>query len=225
MVRALIFDFGRVISAPRPASRFQAYEAELGIARDSINRIMFESPAWQEALVGRLTMKAFWYRIGPALGLSTRKAIDAFRRRYYRDEAIDRGVLDLIRRLDGRYRLAVLSNHPPGLDQWLTDWGIRKYFDMVFCSGDEGCAKPDPAAYQAVLDRLDVKPSETVFIDDTAGHVQAARALGIHGIVFADARMLARELGTLLGEVSPEKSRSETEAPHSASKTLTAEEN
>jgi FMN phosphatase YigB (HAD superfamily) len=74
---------------------------------------------------------------------------------------------------------------------------MRHYFEVVFCSGDEGCAKPDPAAFQTTLDRLDVKPLEAVFIDDTGGHVKAARALGIHGIVFRDARQLARELEPL----------------------------
>jgi putative hydrolase of the HAD superfamily len=197
MIKAVIFDFGRVISAARPDAFFEIYEQELGIARGSLNRLMFESPAWQDALVGHLTMKAFWYRIGPSLGLTPRAAVDAFRRRYYSDEAINPEVLALIRRLNGRYRLAVLSNHPPGLEQWLVDWGIRRYFEVVYCSGDEGCAKPDPAAYQTTLDRLDAKPTEAIFVDDTAGHVNAARALGIHGIVFSDTPRLARELEKL----------------------------
>ncbi len=198
MTGAIIFDFGRVISAPRPSAVFRSYEDRLGIARGSINRIMFDSPAWQEALVGRLTMKAYWYRIGPSLGLSTPAAVDTFRRRYYGDEAANPEVLDLIRKLHGSYRLAVLSNHPPGLAHWLADWDILRYFDVVYCSGDEGCAKPDPAAYQAVLERLGVTAPEAVFIDDTAGHVEAARALGIHGIVFTQARQLSRDLAGLL---------------------------
>ena len=210
-IKAIIFDFGRVISAARPVARFRAYEDDLGIARDSINRIMFEDPAWADALVGRLTMKAFWYRIGPSLGLNTQDAVDGFRRRYYRDEAVNQEVLQLIRGLEGYYRLAVLSNHPPGLEQWLVDWGICNHFSVVFCSGDEGCAKPDPAAYRSTLDRLGVKPAEAVFIDDTAGHVLAAHDLGIHGIVFTDGRQLACELGKLGCEGLPPASRARAE--------------
>ncbi len=206
-----------MISAARPAACFRAYEDDLGIARDSINRIMFEDPAWQDALVGRLTMKAFWYRIGPSLGLDRRDSIDAFRRRYYRDEAVNPEVMQVIRRLDGHYRLAVLSNHPPGLEQWLVDWGIRNHFQVVFCSGDEGCAKPDPAAYRSTLDRLGVKPAEAVFIDDTEGHVLAARGLGIHGIVFSDARQLARDLERLWGEAFNLLDRSKKDVIHNAS--------
>ena len=197
-IKAVIFDFGRVISAQKPAALFHAYEAELGLARDTINRIMFESRAWQDALIGRLSAKEFWYAIGPALGLETRERIDGFRRRYHADEAINGEVLSLIEKLHGRYKLAVLSNNPPGLAEWLSAWGIFDLFDVVYCSGDEGMIKPDPAVYSATLNRLGVLPREAVFIDDTAGHVKAARSLGIHGIEFSNARQLARELDRLL---------------------------
>jgi HAD superfamily hydrolase (TIGR01509 family) len=49
------------------------------------------------------------------------------------------------------------------------------------------------------LERLGVAPEEAVFIDDTVGHVEAARALGLHGILFTTAEALAEELESLLG--------------------------
>ncbi len=203
MIKAMIFDFGLVISTPRPAACFRAYERDLGIARGSINRIMFDSPAWQDALVGRQTMRGFWAAVGPSLGLNTQGQIDAFQRRYYGDESVNPDVLNLIQSLHGDYDLAVLSNHPPGLDQWLSDWGIRDLFDVVYCSGDEGRVKPDPAVYHATLDRLGVHPAQAAFIDDTAGHVTAARSLGIHGLHFSNAQRLYRDLAALLGEDLP----------------------
>lgn len=198
MIKAIIFDFGRVISAQKPPSLFRRYEEELGLPPDSINRIMFGSQAWQDALLGRKTAEEFWHAIGPQLNLHTPEAIDTFRRRYHADEAINEGVLVLIRWLHGRYKLAVLSNSPPGLAQWLADWGIRDLFDVIFCSGDEGVVKPDPAAFRITLERLGVAPEEAVFVDDTPEHVEAARVLGLHGIVFTDAGALKRELEALL---------------------------
>lgn len=200
LIKAIIFDFGRVISAQKPLSLFRRYEEELGLPPDSINRIMFGSAAWQDALLGRRTAEEFWYAIGPQLNLPTLQEIDAFRRRYLADEAINDGVLALIRRLHGRYKLAVLSNSPPGLARWLADWGIGDLFDVVFCSGDEGIVKPDPAAFRITLARLGVAPGEAVFIDDTPVHVEAARALGLHGIVFTTAEVLERELGVMLAD-------------------------
>jgi putative hydrolase of the HAD superfamily len=185
-IKAVIFDFGRVISAQKPMSLFWGYEEELGIAPGTLNPIMFGSPAWEDALVGR--------------NLHTPEAIDAFRQRYRADEALNEGVAELIHTLhaEGRYKLAVLSNSPPGLAHWLDEWGLLALFDVVFCSGDEGVKKPDPAAFEITLERLGVEPEEAVFIDDTMRHVQTARGLGLHAILFTTAEALVKDLSTLL---------------------------
>jgi putative hydrolase of the HAD superfamily len=198
MTKAIIFDFGRVISAPKPSSLFRSYEDELGLEPGTINSIMFDSQAWQDALVGRKTVEEFWHEIGPELGLNSVKEVDAFRHRYRADEEINEGVLDLISRLHGNYKLAVLSNAPPGLAHWLADWKLLNFFEVVFCSGDEGIAKPDPTAFELTLERLRLKPNEVVFIDDTLEHVEASRKMGLHGILFTTAEELEKELNLFL---------------------------
>jgi len=198
MIRAIIFDFGRVISAQKPPSLFRRYEEDLGLKPDTINSIMFDSQAWRDTLTGRKTEEEFWYTIGPELGLNSPGEIDAFQRRYRGDEAINRGVVHLMHQLKGRYKLAVLSNSPPSLAQWLVDWGILDMFDAIFCSGDEGSVKPDPAAFRVVLERLGVEPEEAIFIDDTMDHVMAARMLGLKGILFTTPEALAEQLDDLL---------------------------
>ena len=134
MITAIVFDFGRVISAQKPPYLFQGCEEELGLAPDTINQIMFASRDWQEALQGRKTLAQFWQAIGTELGLKAPGEIDDFRRRYRADEEVNESVLDLIRRLYDQYKLAVLSNYPPGLTQWLADWRILDFFDVVLLS-------------------------------------------------------------------------------------------
>jgi len=198
MIKAIIFDFGRVISGQKPLSLFRNYEDELGLEPGTINSIMFDSEAWQDALVGRKTVEEFWHEIGPELGLNSVDEVDTFRHRYRADEAINEGVLKLIRRLHGNYKLAVLSNSPPGLAQWLAEWNVLHPFDVVFCSGDEGIAKPDTKAFELTLERLGVKPDEAVFVDDTRQHVEAAQELGLQGILFITAEELEKEIDLLL---------------------------
>lgn len=194
MKEAVIFDFGRVISAQKPPSLFASYEHDLDLEAGTINTIMFESEAWKDTLVGRKTYDQFWQAIGPSLGLLSPSAVVDFQRRYHGDERINREVAEIIMGFRGRCKLAVLSNAPRGLAQWLTDWGILHWFDVVFCSGDEGLVKPDPRAFDTVLRRLAVEPEAAVFVDDTLEHVQAAEALGIKGVLFTSARGLKREL-------------------------------
>ena len=150
--------------------------------------------------ISRKTIEDFWYAIGPELGLNSRDEIDHFRRLYRADEAINEEVLDLIHRLRGRYKLAVLSNAPSGLTQWLAEWQMLDLFDTVFCSGDEGVVKPYAAAFEITLERLGVEPHEAIFVDDTLEHVEAARKLGLHGIHFTTAEALEEELARLLGK-------------------------
>jgi epoxide hydrolase-like predicted phosphatase len=199
MIKAIIFDFGRVITAQKPLSLFRSYEEELGLDPDTINSIMFDSQAWQDTLLGRKTTEEFWHLIGPELGLKTADEVNRFRRRYHADETINEAVLDLIRKLHGRYKLAILSNSPPDLTRWLVDWEMRDLFEVVFCSGDEGMIKPDPAAFKLTLERLGVEPGEAVFIDDTPEHVEAARKLGFQGIIFTTAAALKDDLKKILG--------------------------
>jgi epoxide hydrolase-like predicted phosphatase len=198
MIKAVILDFGRVISAQKPLSLFHRYEVDLGLPLHTINAIMFDNPTWQDALLGHKTEAEFWDTIGPELGLHSRGAIEAFRRRYRHDEALNTNVVELIRRLHAHHKTAVLSNAPQGLREWLEDWGILDLFDLVFCSGDEGLAKPDPAVFQAVLTRLDVAPAEAVFVDDTLAHVLAAEGLGLRGVLFTTAEALAEQLADIL---------------------------
>ena len=198
MIKAIIFDFGRVISAQKPMSLFRGYEEDLGLAPGVLNRVMFGREAWQEVLLGRKALDDYWLEIGPELGLRTQAEIQAFRQRYFGDEAINEGVLDLIHELHGRYKLAILSNSPPHLTKWLADWGILDLFGVVVCSGDEGLAKPDRAIFELTLARLGVSAGQAVFIDDSPGHVEAARALGIRAIHFVTAEALRSALNDLL---------------------------
>jgi putative hydrolase of the HAD superfamily len=198
MIKAVVFDFGRVISAMKPLSLFRTYESDLGLAPGRLNRIMFGLPMWDEVLVGRKTEEEFWSVIGPQLGLHGNEEIKKFRNRYRSDEAVNQGVVNLINRLKGRYKTAVLSNAPPGLKKWLAEWELLDLFDYVYCSGDQGIAKPDSRAFTITLEQLGVKPQEAVFIDDTLRHVEAAGRMGLVGIHFTSSDALEDELRKII---------------------------
>ncbi len=197
MIRGLLFDFGRVISAQKPAALFRSYELDLGLPPASLNRIMFDSPLWEQALVGELQMAEFWQAIGPQLNLDTPAQVEAFRRRYYADEAINQEVVDLIASLAGGYRLGIVSNHPPGLLEWLRQWQVLEFFDTVVSSGEVGVVKPNEKIYLIALKRLGIEAADTLFIDDTEEHVLAAQALGMTGHHFSGASTLIDHLEEL----------------------------
>ncbi len=71
------------------------------------------------------------------------------------------------------------------------------HFDGCVISGLEGVAKPDRRIFEILLASYDLEPAATVFIDDRAANVDAARDLGIVAIEFTTAAQLRRELRDL----------------------------
>ena len=55
-------------------------------------------------------------------------------------------------------------------------------------------AKPDPAIYRLVLEKLNVQPGEALFLDDKLVNIKAAQALGMHAIQFSTVDRLRSEL-------------------------------
>jgi len=62
--------------------------------------------------------------------------------------------------------------------------GYRDMFDFQFYSYQLGLAKPSPEYFRAIVKRLDLDPSDLLFIDDHEPNVRAARGIGIHGSLF-----------------------------------------
>jgi len=79
------------------------------------------------------------------------------------------------------------------------------WFDGTVVSGFEGVAKPDPAIFELLLDRFDLDPATTLFIDDSPVNVEAARRVGIQAVEFESPERLRCRLedAGLLDGVSP----------------------
>ena len=79
------------------------------------------------------------------------------------------------------------------------------WFDGIVISGQERLIKPDARIFEVLLDRYELQPDQTVFIDDHVPNVDAAAALGIRALRFTDADTLRsdlRGLGLLGGEAA-----------------------
>lgn len=65
-----------------------------------------------------------------------------------------------------------------------------RYFDGCVISGIEGVAKPDRKIFEILLSRYDLDPASTVFTDDNAVNVAAAREVGLDAIPYSTAEGL-----------------------------------
>ncbi len=112
------------------------------------------------------------------------------------------GMLEIIQDLKQKgYGVFGLTNWPAA-----TFAEARRRFktigsiDNYVVSSSVHLAKPEPAIYQLLLSKYNLKAQECVFIDDRADNVNAAMALGMSGIVYpGTAKELLPILNNLLG--------------------------
>ncbi len=98
---------------------------------------------------------------------------------------IDPEMERLIKGLKGNYPLAVLSNiTEPHKEFVLQKYPLRELFDYLFFSCDVGMRKPEKEIFYFALDKMNLRPEETVFIDDYKGNVNAAKDIGINALLF-----------------------------------------
>jgi HAD superfamily hydrolase (TIGR01509 family) len=114
-------------------------------------------------------------------------------------ETKDNAVLDYVKELRRNYKTAMLSNIPgDSLRRRFEPGELESHFDAIVASGDIGYAKPERQAYQHAASQLGVEPKECVFIDDREGYVDAARELGMQGIVYKNLKQTRGELEQIL---------------------------
>jgi len=103
-------------------------------------------------------------------------------------------ILRKLREVEG-LKLYALTNWSGELFPYaLSKYDFLHWFDGRVVSGDEKMRKPNPAFYQLLLDRYDLKPEEVLFIDDNLRNVKAAREMGIETIHFVSAEELGQEI-------------------------------
>ncbi len=76
-------------------------------------------------------------------------------------------------------------------------YDFMKQFDGIVVSGYEKLLKPDHAIYRVLMERYNINPAESVYIDDNKPNADAAAELGFHAIHFQSAEQLRKELRDL----------------------------
>ena len=195
-LRAVIFDYGRVLTGPPDPAAYAELMRITGLSADRLDQFYWKDRnAYDE---GKLTGLEFWRQIVRDEGLKLAEPeiaeLNLWDARMWTrgDPTIvawqlaikERGLLT-----------AIVSNMGDTVHEHMVRelrWLSR--FDVLVWSYQLGIAKPDPAIYRYALEKLGTQPAETLFIDDKAENVDAAVALGMKGIVFSDVEKLRTDL-------------------------------
>jgi putative hydrolase of the HAD superfamily len=199
-IKAVAFDYGKVISlAPVPGT-MEKLAALMGLATETIAD--FDRKNRSNLLDrGVCDTRAYYYRLFSFAGTApveknmdavTQVDIDAWKR-------VNNDTVDLMRSVKRLgYKIAILSNMPQEFLNWArVEIPVFREVDAGIFSCELRLIKPEEAIYQTLADALGCEYSELVFFDDMEENIAKAVSLGIHGFVFQGPEAARRELRTL----------------------------
>ncbi len=193
-IKAIIFDVGGVIYVGK--QRSNSYMPELLKMEKEVWKKATEE-SWENLNIGKIEEDVGLLEMAENLGINKdelrRLWIKTFKVRFI----LNKNLLKIIKRLKKNYKTAILSN------QWSIPYKIqltkkiKSNFDVMVFSHQVGFRKPSPDIYHITLKRLNLKPSECVFIDDFKENLIPAREIGMKTILFKNNSQLIKDLKKL----------------------------
>ena len=195
-LRAVVFDYGMVLTGPPNQDAYANLLRITGLPRDRFEPLYWaDRHAYDE---GKLTGLEFWQKLvrdaDLDLGPAKIEDLNLWDARLW--TAQNPAMVAWQQQLKQRgMRTAILSNMGDNVLANMErefDWLPR--FDVLVWSFKLHMAKPDPAIYHHTLAQLGVAPEEALFLDDRLVNVEAAQALGIRGLLFSTVEQLRADL-------------------------------
>ena len=196
-IHNIIFDYGGVIIDLDYDRTINAFK-KLGVEHfeDHFNQLR-QTPLFDDFDKGKISERDFRDRLNQQLGT------------HFSDEQIDEawnamliGIreekLKLLGELYADFHTYLLSNTNIIHLKYITKYLIRTFgranldslFDKVYYSFSVGFRKPERDMFLKVINDNDLKPSETLYIDDSSQHVEGAASLGMNAILYHPAEDL-----------------------------------
>jgi epoxide hydrolase-like predicted phosphatase len=196
--KALIFDLGKVVFDLSFTRVFQAWAKASNRQADELEAAFQFDELFDQFEKAVITPPHFRATLLTRLGLTLTDAeFDAGWCDVYL--AAYPGIDALLAQLKKQYQLVALTNtnsiHSPVWHLKYAD--TLRYFDRVFSSHELYARKPEATAYHRVLDYLQVKPAEAVFLDDNLDNIKGAAQLGLKTILVTSYDQMRAELHAL----------------------------
>ncbi|HTV79700.1 MAG TPA: HAD family phosphatase [Steroidobacteraceae bacterium] len=194
MIRDIVFDIGWVFVGIHP-ERLLEFLVSHGAPRMDLPTAV-ERIGLVEHETGRLDGAGLIERF---ISLAPQAPPDAVREHWLEMLTPHADMMQLARQLMPHHGVYLLSNIGElHWDHLSVRHGVADLGHGALTSFDAGVMKPDSAIYAQAEAKFGLRPASTVFIDDRAENIEAARRRGWHGIVhrsFHDTREALLRLG------------------------------
>lgn len=162
-----------------------------------------DEPDWHLLEKGQLDMATYFERVVEKAPAVLGKPIDmeAYGR-FWRSTApgVQWMTVHKMRDLKARgLRVGLLTNNVKEFgDGWRSMFPVDELCEEVVDSSHVGMRKPDREIYELTCERMKITPQESIFVDDNADNVAAARAYGMEAVHFLEPIAALDELEAIL---------------------------
>ena len=193
MIRTIISDLGNVLLHFDHMQSCRQLAESCQLSPKQIYDSMFESGLVRDYELGRISSEEFGRRSMERLKVDLE--MELIREIWSDIFHPVAGMEELMTSLKGSYQLVLLSN----TNEWHFEHCRKKFpvvrlFEHLALSYRLGYQKPDPEIFEKALAMADVRPEETLYVDDIPAYVEAARQLGMKAICFKDREQLTDEM-------------------------------
>lgn len=190
-IKNIIFDFGNVLIDLDLAQTGRVLQTLTGEQYEAAREQLVRNKVFDLYETGGLSTAEFVdaLRFSTEPPLSEAQVVEAWNSIFV---GMPAARFDFLLYLRERYNVFLLSNINEMHERWIADYmereyGIfdfeRRYFDGVYYSHLIRLRKPEREIYEYVLADAELVPEETIFFDDVEANVEAARKLGIQGVL------------------------------------------
>jgi putative hydrolase of the HAD superfamily len=197
-IRAVIFDIGGVLEITPRTGWVERWEDRLSMPPRGLAERLRD--VWRAGDVGGITLQDVERSTAKALDLD-QPQLQEFMNDLWNEYlgALNTELAAYFASLRPRYKTGIISNSFVGAREKEQErYGFGDMCDLIIYSHEVGYKKPDPRIYQIACERLGVLPEEAIFLDDVPQAIDAAQALGMHGIIFHDNAQAIADIQSLL---------------------------
>ena len=183
-----IFDMGGVLCCD--FNDIPIISEYLGITEE--NFFIYSGENYRELLNGKVNSNEFWVRFSLRYGKKVKEELFG----KFFNPGIIRETKDIIKQLKSNSRVVCGTNTIDSHYYYLLNQGYYDIFDEVYASNLMGTSKPDPDFYWHILNKEEIKPENTVFVDDMEENIISAQKIGISSILFTNPDSLGQQIKT-----------------------------
>lgn len=180
MIKAVIFDYNGVLTYQGTFDHLiETYSQNSGKDTEALRKLV--RYYWDLAKLAKIDSFIFWEKVAEFLNYNPHQ----LRREWIDWFGFRKEILPVIKHIKKKNKTALLTNE---IKDWTEEavlkYSLHDYFDIILPSYEAQAAKPDPAVFKILLQKLQLAPAECIYTDDLEKNIVASRALGFIVIPF-----------------------------------------